>query len=84
MTVVVRPTAQHKVESVQHGGEGLVRGSARRVTYFSLDRRKGGSGWVDVDEALGGASLLMTLDVHSQEVEALINVDDLRLVLREL
>src|SRR5207247_235514 len=48
VTVVVRPSTQHKVESVQQDGEGLVRGSARRVTRFGLDRGKSGSGRIGV------------------------------------
>src|SRR5438445_3517979 len=69
VTVVVRPSPQYKVESVQQGGEGLVCRSARRATHLSLDRREGGPGRVGVHEALCGASLLVTLDVHPQEVE---------------
>src|SRR5579871_5843859 len=80
VTVVVRPTPQHKVESVQQGGEVLVCRSARCITYLCLDRREGGSGRERVYETLGGASLLVTLNVHPQEVEALVNVDDSRLL----
>src|SRR6266498_4746515 len=40
VTVVVRPSAQHKVESVKQAGECMVRGSARRVEHFVLDRGK--------------------------------------------
>src|SRR6202022_2693174 len=80
VTMVVRPTPQHKVESVQQGGEGVVCRSARRVTYFGLNRCKGGSGRVGVHEALRGAALLVALDVHPQEVEALVDVDDSRLL----
>src|SRR5262249_44645538 len=70
MTVVVRPPAQHKVDSVQQGGEVLVRRSARRVAYLDLDRCESGAGRIGVHEALRGASLLVALDMHPQEVEA--------------
>src|SRR5665647_3440497 len=83
MAEVVGPPSQYRVEPVDEGGERLVRRPLRRSLNLGLHWGQCGLGGIGVHVVLRRASLLVPLDTESEEVEALVDVDDPRLLLRQ-
>jgi hypothetical protein len=80
---IVGPAAQHPVQPVQHDRQRLVGGLSGDRPHLRLDGRKGLAGRVGVDVVPRAASLLVALDAPAEEVEALLDVTDGGLLLRQ-
>src|SRR5262249_40532829 len=83
VTKVAGPASQHRVELVEQAAERPVQRSLSQRPDRALDVRQSGLAGVGVNQTLARASLLVPLDAEAEKVEALVNVSDPRLGLRE-
>src|SRR5215813_11277826 len=77
------PASQRRVELADEGLERLVDAAPADRLHFHRHGLDGFAGRVGVDVVPAGASLAVALDAPAEEVEALIDVGDLRLLRRQ-